>query len=83
MINEFEKGIGIAGFLLSISAFATLVNKKVLTIDEALKSIEGSRTYSSDPNLFPGEPNTIKSADVSLEVAQKVLIRLTTSKASS
>jgi len=83
MINEFEKGIGIAGYLLSLSVFATLVNKKTLTIEEALKRIEGCHTYTKDPNFFPGEPKTILSADAALETAQKILIRLTTSKASA
>jgi hypothetical protein len=83
MINEFEKGFGIAGYLLSMSLFATLINKNILTIEEALKIIDGSRTYSKDPDLFPGEPNTILSADIALQTAQALLVRITSAKSSA
>ncbi len=82
-MNEFETGIGVAGYLLSLSIFATLINKKILTTEEALKIIDGSRTYSKDPDFFPGDRKIISSADAALETAQKMLIRLTTSKASA
>lgn len=83
MINEFEKGIGVAGYLLSLSVFATLVNKKILTIDEVTKIIDGAREYARHPELFVGDPKTLASADAALGVAQGLLLRLATGKASA
>lgn len=83
MMNEFEKGIGIAGYLLSISIFASLINKQIFTTDEVLKIIDGSRQYAQHPELFAGAPKTLASADAALGAVQGLLTRLTTVKASA
>lgn len=80
MINEFEKRIGIAGYLLSLSIFATLLNKKSLTIEEVTKIIDGTKEYVKHPELFVGDSKTLASADAALGAAQDLLLRLTTEK---
>ena len=83
MKDEFEKGFGIASYLLSIAIFSVFNNNKILTIQEAIKIIDGCRTYSKDPSFFPGDSKTIISADVALQNAQDMLVRITSAKASA
>jgi hypothetical protein len=83
MINEFEKGIGIAGFLLSISIFSVLIKNNFLSIEETAKVIDGAKEYVKHPDLFFGDSKTLASADAALGAAQDLLIRLATGKASA
>ena len=82
-IDNFEKGLGIAGLLLSMTILSALITKKILTNDQANQLIDEARKLSENPNIFPGEPNTIKSADNALAWVRKIVLSSTTQKASA
>jgi NADH:ubiquinone oxidoreductase subunit K len=82
-IDNFEKGLGVAGLLLSMNILSILISMKILTKDQASKIIDHARTQSQNPDYFPGHPWTIKAADTALELVRKTVIFQTTGKASA
>ena len=73
-INEFERGLGIAGLLLSMSILSALITKKIITKNQANQLIDHARSLSKNPDYFPGNANTISASDRALGWVRDVVV---------
>jgi hypothetical protein len=70
-MDKNEIGLGIAGFLLSLSTIIVLIKTNVFTSKEVDIIIAASRDYLKGPASLVGSQDTVLAAEEALQVAER------------
>ena len=72
-MKDNEIGMGLTGFLLSLTTIMVLIKGNILTAKEVDAIIHDSRQYLNGPAALVGSPDILHAAEEALQAAERVL----------